>query len=198
MGVQLIAGVDEAGRGAWAGPVVAAAVIMPPKPRIGRITDSKLIPPAERENLFHQITSTALAWAVTSIGPEEISRTNILRAAHQAMAQAVAQLDPQAEFVLIDGRPVPEFPWPNIAIPDGDARCYSIAAASIVAKVWRDRIMHQLDQVHPGYGFARHKGYGTFEHRLALNRLGPCEQHRMTFAPLQALAQGQLHLKQRC
>lgn len=193
-GLELVAGVDEAGRGAWAGPVVAAAVILPPRPRVAGVTDSKLLRPETREELYDEITSTAIAWAVASVGPEAIEEINILRAAHRAMVQAVAGLQPQADFVLLDGFEVPSFPARHLAVTGGDARCYSIAAASILAKVWRDRLMCDLDCQHPGYGFARHKGYGTPEHRRALRRLGPSPQHRMRFAPLVALTQGQLDL----
>ncbi|MGD9518660.1 MAG: ribonuclease HII [Armatimonadota bacterium] len=193
-GVRLIAGIDEAGRGAWAGPVVAGAVILPRRPQIPGVTDSKLLTAAQREALFDEIAGRALAWAVAAVGPDTISDINILASTYRAMIQAVAQLDPSPDYLLIDGRDAPSFPQPHLAITGGDARCYSIAAASILAKVWRDRFMRELDKQYPGYGFARHKGYGTREHRRALAELGPCPQHRRRFAPIMALAQGELDL----
>ncbi|MCD6351930.1 MAG: ribonuclease HII [Armatimonadetes bacterium] len=196
-GLELVAGVDEAGRGAWAGPVVAAAVIMPPGPRVAGVADSKLLTPRQREELYEEILAVAVAWGVGVVGPQRIAEINILRAAHEAMAQAVQALDPPADFALLDGRPPRSFPYPHKAITDGDARCYSIAAASIVAKVWRDRLMQELDARHPGYGFAHHKGYGTRQHREALLSLGPCPEHRLSFEPLKQLAQGRLALEDR-
>ncbi len=193
-GVRFVAGVDEAGRGAWAGPVVAAAVIMPPEPRIPGVVDSKALTPKQREELYEQITSVAVAWAVASAEPEEIEALNILGATRKAMCEAVARLSPTPERVLIDGNDVPELALEHTAIPDGDSRCYSIAAASIIAKVWRDRLMIELDAKYPGYDFARHKGYGTKAHQQALAQNGPCPIHRMCFEPVKRLAQRRLRI----
>lgn len=197
LGIQRVAGVDEAGRGALAGPVVAAAVILPPKPRIHGVTDSKRLTPRAREELFHHITQVAVAWAVAEVGPEQIDELNILRAAWLAMAEAVGKLNPPAEHALVDGRGAPGLPIPCDAVLYGDSRCYSIAAASVVAKVWRDRLMAELDEKYPGYGFARHKGYGTQEHKRAILELGPSPIHRMGFAPLVSLTQGVLQIGRR-
>ncbi len=192
MGYSLVAGVDEAGRGAWAGPLVAAAVIMPPSPRVRGVTDSKLLAPAKRERLYDEIVATALAWAVGVVQPEEIDHINIGRAVAEAMNRALAALDPQPEFVLLDGRDIASIAFPHSAVTDGDARCYSIAAASIVAKVWRDRLMCRLHEEFPQYGFANHKGYGTAQHQAALRRHGPCRYHRFSFEPIRRLGQPRL------
>jgi ribonuclease HII len=193
-GLRYVAGVDEAGRGAWAGPLVAAAVIMPPRPRVSGVVDSKLLTAKRRQELFARITSVALAWAVAVVTVEHIAQLKVGKAVRRAMLDTLAQLQPPPQYVLIDGRDLPELSIPALAIPDGDARCYSIAAASIVAKVWRDRLMEELDRQFPAYGFARHKGYGTREHWQALCEHGPCAAHRLGFAPLQALEQSVLGL----
>ncbi|MBC7286680.1 MAG: ribonuclease HII [Armatimonadetes bacterium] len=191
-GYTAVAGVDEVGRGAWAGPLVAAAVIMPPDQRVAGVRDSKLLSPAQREALYEQILEAAVAWGVGMVEVHELDGRNLNRSVTLAMNRALEQLDPPADFALIDGRDLPGIICECKAVTDGDARCYSIAAASIVAKVWRDRLMVRLDQEYPQYGFARHKGYGTAQHRAALEKYGPCPYHRMSFKPLQRLAQFRL------
>ena len=183
-GWKRVAGVDEAGRGPLAGPVVAAAVILPPGIEFAGLRDSKCLTPAERERLFGEITAAALCWAVGTVEPEEIDRVNILRATHLAMAQALAALVPTPCGALVDGLPVHGLPCPHRSLVRGDALCVSIAAASVVAKVTRDRMMEELDRRHPEYGFARHKGYSTPEHLQALSDHGPVPCHRRSFAPV--------------
>lgn len=191
-GVRLVGGVDEAGRGAWAGPVVAVAVIMPKRPRIPWVYDCKRLRPEERRELWEEIRQVALTWGVGIVGPERITEVNVLRATFEAMDQAVRSLKPPAEYLLVDGCHVPKFPLPYKAIIDGDQRCYSIAAASLGAKVLRDTLMEQLAVQFPEYGFERHKGYGTKQHQLALRQYGPSPCHRLSYAPLQRLLQGGL------
>jgi ribonuclease HII len=184
-GLHFVAGVDEAGRGPLAGPVVAAAVILPEKFRHRSLNDSKQLPQHVRESLYMEITAHAkIRWAVAIVGHEEIDRINILRATHQAMRSAVAQLDPPPQHVLIDGLPVRPFPLPHTALVGGDALSFSIAAASIIAKVTRDRLMVEMCARFPGYYFARHKGYGTPQHLAALKKHGPCPIHRRSFLPV--------------
>lgn len=179
-----VAGVDEAGRGPWAGPVVAAAVILDPE-RIPRsIADSKVLMPEEREAIFPRILQTARV-GIGIADVTRIDRDNILNATLWAMAEAIAQLDPAPGLVLIDGNRAPRLKIAARTIVKGDARCLSIAAASIVAKVTRDRIMVELGRTHPAYGFERHKGYGTPEHQEALRRHGVTDQHRRSFKPVQ-------------
>ena len=180
-----VAGVDEAGRGPLAGPVVAAAVMLAPGGRWDGLHDSKQVAPETREELFARVLSEARAFSWSVIGPRRIDRSNILRASLEAMRRAVSRLEPAPELVLVDGHlPVPGLACEQRAIVDGDARLISIAAASIVAKVVRDRIMSRLDRVWPQYGFARHKGYGTPEHLAAIACHGPCPLHRYSFAPV--------------
>ena len=180
-----VAGVDEAGRGPLAGPVVAAAVMLAPGGRWDGLDDSKQVAPETREELFARVLSEARAFSWSVIGPRRIDRSNILRASLEAMRRAVTRLTPAPELVLVDGdRPVPGLACEQRAIVDGDARLISIAAASVVAKVVRDRIMSRLDRVWPQYGFARHKGYGTPEHLAAIACHGPCPLHRYSFAPV--------------
>ncbi|HYM80017.1 MAG TPA: ribonuclease HII [Candidatus Limnocylindria bacterium] len=179
-----VAGVDEAGRGPLAGPVVAAAVILGGG-RWDGLNDSKQLDAKTREDLFARVWNQARAirWAV--VGPRAIDRANIRRASLEAMRRAVIGLPVQPSVVLVDGNdPVPGVGHAQHAVVDGDARMLSIAAASVVAKVVRDRIMQRLDRVWPDYGFARHKGYGTPEHLDALDRLGPCPIHRYSFSPV--------------
>jgi ribonuclease HII len=184
-GVEIVAGIDEAGRGPLAGPVVAAAVILPEKFRHKVLTDSKKLGPEVREKLYCEITTnTAITWAVSVVESEEIDKINILRATHQAMRRAVAALTTQPHHVLIDGLPVKPFPLPQTALVGGDAKSFSIAAASIIAKVTRDRIMVEMDRVYPGYNFSQHKGYGTPEHLGNLKSNGPCPIHRRSFLPV--------------
>ncbi len=180
-GYTRVAGVDEAGRGPLAGPVVAAAVVLPSDFFWPSLDDSKRMSPRAREAAFEAVTGAALGWATGSASPAEIDRHNILGAVHLAMARALNGLDPPPDFALVDGRPLTACPVPHQAIVGGDGRSRTIAAASVVAKVTRDRLMVSLDASYPGYGFAVHKGYGTAEHRAALARLGPTPLHRRSF-----------------
>ena len=185
-GLARIAGIDEAGRGPLAGPVVAAAVILPDTFRHKKLTDSKQLSAARREEIYQDITCReGVLWAVSVVEVEEIDRINILRATHQAMRRAVAALTLTPDHALIDGLPVRPFPIEHTALVGGDARSFSIAAASVIAKVTRDRIMVALDAQHPGYEFAQHKGYGTELHLARLRAHGPCPIHRKTFLPVQ-------------
>ncbi|MCX7818758.1 MAG: ribonuclease HII [Kiritimatiellae bacterium] len=191
------AGVDEAGRGPLAGPVVAACVVLPGAPeapptrdsRWDGLTDSKRLTSSARVAWLTRLRSTpgvaiGIGWATVA----EIARLNILRATHLAMRRAVARVRPPPDYLLVDGRPVPGLPCAAAAIVRGDQLCLSIAAASVVAKVVRDRYMERLERRHPGYGFAQHKGYGTPAHLDALRRLGPCPAHRLHFRPVARLA----------
>ena len=188
-GLHCLAGIDEAGRGPLAGPVVAAAVILPPDFRHASLNDSKQLSERARESLFEEITSRSdIRWAHAVVGNEEIDRINILRATHEAMRRAVALLMPQPLHVLIDGRPVKPFPIPQTALVGGDGLSFSIAAASIIAKVTRDRLMIEMHARFPEYDFARHKGYGTPHHLAALQQHGPCPIHRRSFRPVQQAA----------
>jgi ribonuclease HII len=180
-----IAGIDEAGRGPWAGPVVAAAVVLDPARIPQGIDDSKALDPEDRERLFERIMKTALAVGVGIGEVDRIDRDNILAATMWAMAEAMAKLACKPRLALIDGNRSPRLACQARTIVKGDAKCLSIAAASIVAKVTRDRMMIELAREMPGYGFERHKGYGTPEHRAALIRLGLTSQHRRSFKPVQ-------------
>lgn len=180
----LIAGVDEAGRGPLAGPVCAAAVILDPARPIAGIGDSKKLSPARRERLEPLIREQALAWSVAWASAEEIDRLNILQATMLAMRRAVESLQIRPIKTLIDGNRCPELDIAAEAIVGGDGSVPAIGAASILAKVARDRFMLELDAECPGYGFAKHKGYPTREHLDAIERLGPCRWHRLSFAPL--------------
>ena len=182
-----VCGVDEAGRGPLAGPVAVAAVILDPRRPIEGLGDSKALSEARREALAPLIRERALAWHLEFISAAEIDRLNILRATLEGMARAVRALRPHAEHALVDGNRLPPgLPCPAEALVKGDAREPAIMAASILAKVGRDRLMVAMDATHPGYGFAVHKGYPTPMHLEALRRLGPCEQHRRSFAPVRA------------
>ncbi len=186
--LELTAGVDEAGRGPLAGPVVVAAVILDPGRPIAGLADSKVLSAARREKLDALIRAQALAFSVIEISAAEIDQHNILQATLLGMARALGALDPAPVFALIDGNHLPKnMPCAGRAIVDGDALEPAISAASILAKVARDRIMGELDARHPGYGFAKHKGYPTAAHRAALQRLGPCAEHRRSFAPVRQL-----------
>jgi ribonuclease HII len=186
MSEVLTAGVDEAGRGPLAGPVIVAAVILDPARPIPGLADSKTLSAARREALDAQIRERALAFSVIEIGVADIDRLNILQATLLGMARALAALSPAPRQALIDGNRLPgDLVCSAQAIVDGDASEPCISAASILAKVARDRILCELDAIHPGYGFARHKGYPTPEHFAALERLGPCAAHRRSFAPVQ-------------
>jgi ribonuclease HII len=179
----LVAGVDEAGRGPLAGPVVAAAVVFEREVRIPGLNDSKKVAPSVRLTLSEEIRERALSWAVAAASVEEIDRLNILHAARLAMRRAVEGLSVVPSLVLVDGRSGLYLPMPQRAIVDGDARVACIAAASILAKVERDRIMAALDDLYPGYGFARHKGYACAEHFAMIRSLGPSPVHRRSFSP---------------
>lgn len=184
---DLLAGVDEAGRGPIAGPVVASAVVLRLGDCIPGVDDSKRLTARAREDLFSVICRTAVAVATAVVGVEEIDRTNILMATHLAMRQAVEALTAHPELILVDGHGVPGLLHPHMPLIRGDKRSLCVAAASIVAKVTRDRIMCQLDAQYPGYGFAAHKGYPTREHILRLRKLGPCPEHRRSFAPVRSV-----------
>jgi ribonuclease HII len=182
-GYGLLSGVDEAGCGPLAGPVVAAAVLASAPLRIPGIADSKRLPPDVRVSLAEEITRRADGWAVGIASVEEIDALNIRKAAALAMRRAVEALPRAPDLVLVDGPwPIP-IPFPQRPVVEGDARVALVAAASILAKVERDRIMAELDRLYPGYGFARHKGYPTREHLLAIARLGPSPVHRLSFGP---------------
>jgi ribonuclease HII len=180
-GLQVIAGVDEVGRGCLAGPVVAAAVVFPDGVSLGGVRDSKTLSPHQRSSLDREIRRQALAVFVAQVSPVEIDRVNILQASLRAMAEAVDGLAVRPQALLIDGnQPIPHV-LPQKTVVGGDGRSLSIAAASIVAKVFRDRLMERLHDQYPLYNFARHKGYATAEHRNALRRYGCCAIHRKTF-----------------
>jgi ribonuclease HII len=186
-GYRLIAGVDEAGRGALAGPVVAAAVILPQQPNfpwLKSVRDSKEVPPPRRELLFDLIKQEATSVSVGIIAPQTIDVIGILNATKIAMCQAVAQLNHPPDFLLIDYLRLPQLRISQKPILRGDKLCLSIACASIIAKVTRDRIMVELDQIHPGYGLANHKGYGTKQHISCLHQHGPSPIHRHSFTPV--------------
>jgi len=184
-GYQNICGVDEVGRGPLAGPVVAAAVIIPAGLKIEGLDDSKKLTPLRRERIFEEIISLGLNCSVGIIDHYDIDKLNILKASLMAMRKAVCDMKPPADFVLVDGNyPVPNIPQPQFAIIGGDGRCLSIAAASIVAKVTRDRIMDRYEALYPSFSFATHKGYPTAAHLAELKEHGPCEIHRRTFKPV--------------
>ena len=183
-----VAGVDEAGRGPLAGPVVAAAVILDLSQDWTGLDDSKQLTPEQRDTLYARVLTGARAFAWSVAGPRLIDRLNIRRATHAAMAGAVRRLALVPELVLVDGHEiVAAIAHEQQAVIRGDGRCLSIAAASVLAKVVRDRIMQRLDRVWPAYGFAQHKGYGTAEHMEALRAHGPCPLHRWSFSPVTAL-----------
>ncbi|MCB2203249.1 ribonuclease HII [bacterium] len=190
--VRYIAGVDEAGRGPLAGPVVAAAVIFAPDTGIDGVEDSKKLRPARRDQLADEICSVALAWATASCSAAEIDEHNILQASILAMQRAIAALDPQPDFLLVDGNRFHHPSLPFETVVKGDAHCFSIAAASILAKVERDRVMAEMDLAYPGYGFAQHKGYPTHAHVDALRRLGPSPVHRRSFTVKALVTQGEI------
>ena len=184
-GFRAVAGVDEVGRGALFGPVVAAAVILSPGRPVRGLNDSKLLAPERRETLDDRIRERAEAWAVAAVDAATIDAMNIYQASRLAMRMAVARLNPAPNFVLIDAVPL-EIGIPQRPLVKGDARCHAIAAASIVAKVYRDRLMRVWDEVFPQYGLASHKGYSTAEHWQALERHGPTPLHRLSFEPVRA------------
>lgn len=183
IGFCQVAGVDEVGRGCLAGPVVAAAVILDPDRHIAGIADSKAVPRAERERLFDQIVGRAVAWAVAAADPREIDRLNIHQASLRAMQRAILALIPLPDIVLVDAFRVPDLPMAQRGVRQGDRRCAAIAAASIVAKVVRDRQMMALHSTDPRYGFDRHKGYATAGHLQAVAQFGYSDSHRRSFRP---------------
>lgn len=185
MGYQAIGGIDEAGRGPLAGPVVAACVLLRPGTMIPGINDSKQLTPLNRKGLFEQIKVQAVAFGIGVASAQEIDAINIYQAAKRAMMRAVDALSVKPDYLLIDAMELPS-DLPQKSLIKGDARSNSIAAASIMAKVTRDRMMEALDKTYPGYGFAVHKGYGTPAHLQAIDKLGPCPEHRMSFAPLKS------------
>lgn len=190
-GLLRVAGLDEAGRGALAGPVAAAAVILPPDPciaeRLRGVRDSKQMSPAQREHWAGEIRAAALAWAVGLASCEEIDRINILQATRLAMSRALSALVQPPQALLLDALRLPGCDLPQVDLIKGDNRSLSIAAASVLAKTARDTLLTELECEFPGYGFAAHKGYGTAVHLAAISALGPCPQHRLTFAPLRSV-----------
>ncbi|MDQ3168985.1 MAG: ribonuclease HII [Acidobacteriota bacterium] len=180
-GYTCVAGVDEVGRGCLAGPVVAGAVALDPRKYVPRIADSKTVTALEREHLFDRIVRAAVAWSVSIVEPDEIDRLNIHRASLQAMHRAVMSMAPLPDFVLVDAFTIPDIPMAQRAVVHGDAKCTAIAAASILAKVTRDRIMRVLHAADPRYGFDRHKGYATKDHLEAVTLHGYSSAHRKTF-----------------
>lgn len=194
-GRHRVAGLDEAGRGPLAGPVVAAAVVLPPGFAHDTLTDSKQLTAQQRERIYEELVRwPGLLWAVASVGVEQIDAWNILRATEHAMCEALRQLTPAPDHVLLDGRRLRNCPFPQTAIVGGDGKSFSVAAASVIAKVTRDRQMVALHAQYPHYNFARHKGYGTAEHLAALRRFGPSPVHRRSFHPVRhalELAAGQ-------
>ena len=187
-----LAGVDEAGRGCWAGPVVAAAVVLPAGWCPERLDDSKKLSGRVREDLCREIRASALSWGACAVSAPDIDRTDILRATLRAMGTAVCKLDPPPDLVLVDGLQKPDLLLPAEAVVNGDALSAAIAAASILAKVFRDRIMTAWDRRFPGYGFAAHKGYGAAAHLAALRERGACPLHRFSYKPIAELDQGRL------
>lgn len=184
-GFRIVAGVDEAGRGPLAGPVSVAAVVLPADFTHPVLNDSKQLTEAKRERLYDEITGDpSIRWHCVSIAPDEIDRINILQATWAGMRAAALALQPLPDAVLIDGRPVKQYPLHQVALVKGDSLSYSIAAASIIAKVTRDRFMVALARQHPEYGFEIHKGYPTPAHLAALKKHGPCPQHRRSFRPV--------------
>jgi ribonuclease HII len=192
-GYRFIAGIDEVGRGALAGPVVAAAVILPLENDfawLSRVRDSKQLTPRRREQIFELIQQSRIATGIGMASHTDIDAIGIVKATRMAMRRAVRQLTSPPDSLIIDALSLPEIPLPQWGIVRGDQSSLSIACASIVAKVTRDRYMTELDHSYPGYELARHKGYGTRQHLLSLRRLGPCPIHRRSFAPVRRLAKG--------
>jgi ribonuclease HII len=183
VGFMHVAGVDEVGRGCLAGPVVAAAVVLHPDRHVAGVSDSKAVPAEERELLYEQITRCAVAWAVAGADPVEIDRINIHQASLRAMQRAILALAPLPDIVLVDAFRVPDLPMAQRGVAHGDRRCSAIAAASIIAKVTRDRQMRDLHARDPRYGFDRHKGYATADHLDAVARYGYSDVHRRSFRP---------------
>jgi ribonuclease HII len=183
VGFMYVAGADEVGRGCLAGPVVAGAVVLHPDRHIPGVSDSKAVPAAEREALYDRILASAIGWAVAAAEPDEIDRINIHQASLRAMQRAILTLNPLPDVVLVDAFRVPDLPMAQRGVLHGDRRCSAIAAASIVAKVTRDRLMAELHGRDPRYGFDRHKGYATADHLDAVARFGYSDVHRRSFRP---------------
>jgi ribonuclease HII len=189
-GYAIVAGVDEAGCGCWAGPVFAAAVVLPFDSRIGLIRDSKTLSLSQRQRVVEKIKKEAAAWSVGTASAAEVDAVNIRKAGALAMLRAVQGLSMKPQFVISDAFAIPGLDVPSKNIIGADAKVKSVAAASVIAKVARDLHMQELDLRYPGYGFADHKGYGTRQHQEALARLGPCAEHRKTYAPVAAHPKG--------
>jgi ribonuclease HII len=190
-GCSTLAGLDEAGRGAWAGPVVAAAVVLPlDRPDLAEslegVRDSKQMTPNQRDLWASVIRRIALRIGLGVASSKEVDQQGLIAATREAMGRALEDLGTQPEHLLIDHLPLPDIPLPQTVLTRGDSRALSIASASVIAKVTRDQMMLDLDEHHPGYGFARHKGYGTPQHRAALTHLGPCPSHRFSYTPVAA------------
>ena len=184
LGMTRIAGLDEVGRGPMFGPVVAAAVVLPPRCRLKGLTDSKQLTEKQRNEFDVKIRAEAEAWAIAAVDVETIDRINIRNASLLAMRLAIQQIAPAPDYLLIDGVDTIDWPCPQQPVVQGDSTSYSIAAASVLAKVHRDRLLVEFDEVFPGYGLARHKGYCSREHMAALARLGPTPQHRKSYQPV--------------
>ena len=181
-GIKYIAGIDEAGRGPLAGPVVVGCVIMPEDSFIEGVNDSKKVSEKKREKLYDEIINNAISWSVSIIGWHDIDELNILNATKKGVTECINNLETKPELILVDAlKGIDTCNIPYVSMVKGDAKCYSISAASILAKVTRDRIMREWDEVYPQYGFAKHKGYGTKAHIEALKEYGPCPIHRKTF-----------------
>ena len=190
-GHRVVAGVDEAGRGPLAGPVSVAAVVLPVGFEHPVLNDSKKLTEARREVLYEELTGRSdVCWHCVMIPAQRVDEINILQATYEGMRQAALALKLPGLAVLIDGKPVRDYPLPNVALVKGDSLSYSIAAASVIAKVTRDRYLLAMESRYPGYGFAQHKGYGTAAHLAALRELGPCPEHRRSFAPVSQLDLG--------
>ncbi|MFH1860391.1 MAG: ribonuclease HII [bacterium] len=197
-GYEMIGGIDEAGRGPLAGPVVASVVILPRDMVIPGINDSKKLTPQQRERLYKIISTVAIDWGVGIVEPEVIDQVNILQATYMAMRQAVAKLRVNPHLLLVDGNlPVPDVEFPQYSVPKGDTFVASIQAASIISKVIRDKIMVEYDAIYPEYGFAMHKGYGTELHVQAIEKHGACGIHRTTYAPVRELLTRQVLVNKR-
>jgi ribonuclease HII len=187
-GFRIVAGIDEAGRGPLAGPVCVAAVVLPDDFTHALLNDSKQLSEVKRERLYEEITGDSrIRWHCVSIQPDEIDRINILQATWEGMRRAALGLQPVPDAALVDGKPVKNFPLHQVALVKGDSLSYSIAAASIIAKVTRDRLMVEMARQHPEYGFEIHKGYPTPAHLAALKQHGPCPHHRRSFRPVAQL-----------
>ncbi|MFM2143897.1 MAG: hypothetical protein RLZZ476_2441 [Verrucomicrobiota bacterium] len=187
-GHAIVAGIDEAGRGPLAGPVTVAAVVLPADFTHAVLNDSKQLTEKKREAIYEEITADPrIRWHCCVIEPDEIDRINILQATWEGMRRSALALDPRPDAVLIDGKPVKKYPLPQVALVKGDSLSFSIAAASVIAKVTRDRIMLRLAEEFPHYGFEIHKGYPTPQHLAALKKHGPCPQHRRSFGPVAQL-----------